>query len=624
MRYGRNYLGLLGDDDELERRRQADQLGMLNASSPDAWIEQQANLNPEWMRRQPDMTFSTYEAEHAPDMTFDVDETPKVRPDMEISLAEAEANRPQPDMTFSLDETERDNPYVNRSTPVVTASAEAPPTTYRQEQFTQPDPSMPRGLGELGDRWTAAEHGALDQSGLLGDEGYGVGEGLRDFIPLAAGLGLDLAFNKGRGAGRVAAGGMQAISDEESRRDRKKAQRTNEAIAIRRARQDEANASERGQDRELGWANYAQREETNKRLAEMQKYKIDPNHPQAQAMLDFVKNQTGVDTSGLSTQQQGQVMPVAGRVQELTTAPLRQAGVTRADLDVKHELAPRTAQDLADQGVTVEEGTRGSRMRTLGAERDVKNPMLDDFGAPILPEGITDDGRYAQIAQRDPEKAQRYMNTLQDTTKLEKLNEQLIGIRRAVDAIDMRGRTRNNPEFAKLVGQWNDVEEAYQAELFRAQDRGAPQVYEDKRFQSRIGAPFAIEDVPGQPLAALQSALTDQSSMLQGRLDAIRGRRSEFINAVFGPQGKGGTGRPDSRAGAPLGPGQFEVPGDLGVAGGRSVRSTPDIPEQAPQETPGPRRAVRQADGTYEVEGGAGNYTESEIRKLIRKGAVRL
>lgn len=598
------------DYDELERRRRADELASaFTPASPDAWIEQQANRDPTWMRRQADMTFSVPEAEDAPDMNIGLDEA-EFHPDMTFSLEETE----RPDMTFTLDETERQPSSV--SAPITSASRTDEPTLEPTMSALLRDRSMGQPAGrfpELDNQWRDAEQAALGRSGYMGEESYGFGEGLRDFAPMAIGGALDVLLNKGRGLGALTAGGMQALSMERARRDADKKRAGEFALDARRQRQYDDQAGLRAGDQALGWANYDQRAETNRRLAEMQRYNIDPNHPQALAMLEHVKQQTGVDTSGLSTKQQGQAMPLAGRVQDLQLAPRKAADVTRAELDVKHELAPRSADDEAMRGTVVEEGTRGAKLRTAGAERDLKNPVLDDFGAPILPQGITDDGRFAQIAQRNPELAQRYSNTVQDLGKLEKLNVDLVKVRDAIDAIPLQGRTRNNPKFAKLAGLWDEFEGAYQAEVFKAQDRGAPQVYEDRRFQGQIGAPMTWEDSVGQPVAALKSAFTNQKAMLEGRLSAIRGRRAAFIESTFGPQ---------QQRGGPPGYGPQDRPSNLGVTGPRGVRNTPPIPQAAaPQPGGDVPRAVRQRDGTFAIDGEI--YTEDEVQRLMRKGLVQ-
>lgn len=611
MNYPRG-LGLYDDEDELERRRQADALGGLNASSPDDWISQQADRNPAWMRKQPDMNFSLAEAEQAPDMHFGLDEAERApdmtfgldeaenAPDMDFSLAETE----RPDMQFSLAETERPDMSFTL------ADTEQPPAAMRLDARSQPVSQAAGFLdgprrAELGaidtgdepnieDEWGRAERTALQRSGYLGDDSYGAGEAIRDFAPMLIGGGLDLAFNKGRGLGNIAVGGAHALGEERERRDKQHGRAADDAIAIRRQRQYADQAGLRAGDQELGWANYAERVKQGTRLGEKQDFEINPNNPQAQAMDQHVKDLTGVDQSGLSVKQQGQAMPLARGVQELQNAPLRAAAVTRAESDTEHELAPRTAADAGDKAAEVEARARPEKMITAGEEKDLKNPAIDSGGAPLLPPGIRDTtGRFSQLALRNPEEATRTVNTVQDMTKLEGITGEMVKIRQAIDKIPMNGRTRNNPEFAKLLGAWDENEGAYQAEYFKAQDRGAPQIYEDKRFQGQIGQPMTLEDSVGQPIAALRSALTNQENLLKGRQQALQQRRQAFVEAKFGPQGAAPSGVGGRQN---LGP-DAGHPSNLGVTG-----KPPPIPASAPAPSSNGKRmlTVESPDGQIE------------------------
>lgn len=598
----RNRLGMIDEDDELERRRRADEVASFGMGSPDAWLEQQANRNPAWMRRQPDMSIGTFEAEQAPDMEIGLDEA-EARPDMSFSEQEtATAPDPlfRPDMTISLEEAEANRPQL-RSQPMAAG--------YESEMQPRMSALMPRDGGIEG-RWAEAENRALDRSGYGAEEEYGLGEGIRDFAPMAIGGTLDILLNKGRGLGELAAGGMQALSMENTRRDRAKQAAANDALAMRRQRQYDDQAGLRSGDQALGWANYAERVKTGQRLGERQDFDINPENPQAQAMSQHVEGLTGVDQSGLSVRQQGQAMPLARGVQELEIAPQKAAAVTRAELDTEHELAPRTAADAGMRGAAVEAITRPEKMITAAEERDIKNPALDSGGAPMLPQGIRDTtGKFAQLAQRNPDEALRTTNTVQDMTKLERLTGEMIKVRQAIDKIPLQGRTRNNPEFAALLGQWEENEGAYQAEYFRAQDRGAPQVYEDRRFQGQIGQPMTWEDGAGQPIAAFRSALTDQENLLKGRMAALQQRRAAFIEAKFGPQGDA----------APSG-GAQQRPDRLPVTGQKRA----DVPRVDDVISGGGKpRATRQPNGAWLIDGGDETYTEEEIQRLMRKGAIQ-
>lgn len=94
---------------------------------------------------------------------------------------------------------------------------------------------LPKPDPEMDERWRAAENTALDRSA---PEQYGAAEGIRDFAPMAVGSILDILVNKGRGLGTLAAGGMQALSAESSRRDAARTQAAKEAMGIRGQREE--------------------------------------------------------------------------------------------------------------------------------------------------------------------------------------------------------------------------------------------------------------------------------------------------------------------------------------------------------------------------------------------------
>jgi hypothetical protein len=611
------------DEDELDERRRADELMTFGMGSPDAFIEQQANRNPDWMRRRPDMTIGTFEAEQAPDMTFGIDEAERA-PDMEFSEIETDtAPNPafEPDMEISLAEAEGLQPeqFARTQAPVSAgayqSTAARPPVSMEAEQFGL-EQARPRGLGEIDQRWADAENQALDDSSFQEEE-YGIGEGLRDFIPLAAGLGLDIAFNKGRGVGNVAAGGMQAISSENTRRDRKKQQASENALAVRRQRQYESDDGLRRGDQALGWAGLAERRAANARLAQRQDYDLNPDNPAAAAAAGHVKALTGVDQSGLSTKQQGQVMPLAGRAQGLAYAPLEEEARTRAQLDTEHELAPRTAADAGDKAAEIEARARPERMITAGEEKDLKNPAIDSGGAPLLPQGIRDTtGKFTQLAQRNPDEAQRVVNTVTDMSKLENLTVQMVKVREAINQFPNTQHTKNNPEFSNLIGQWDELEGAYQAEYFKAQDRGAPQVYEDKRFQGKIGSPMTLEEAAKHPIEAVEAFFTNQKATLDGRLSALQQRKNAFVEAKFGRQDAAGGGGGTGTGGHERLPVTNQRRGQVPLVKDVVQGAPPD-----PRAGEGKPRAIQRPDGAYDIDGET--YTEDEIQRLMRKGLVQ-
>lgn len=93
---------------------------------------------------------------------------------------------------------------------------------------------LPREQPELDQLWEGSERQALALANQGGS--YGVAEGIRDFAPMAVGGLLDILVNKGRGLGALAAGGMQALSREQSRRDERQQTAAKQALAMRQQR----------------------------------------------------------------------------------------------------------------------------------------------------------------------------------------------------------------------------------------------------------------------------------------------------------------------------------------------------------------------------------------------------
>ena len=486
----------------------------------------------------PDMVIGLDEAENAPDMTFSVEEAE--RPDMTFA-PQWLTSEPTPTALPA------DPPSMRISDPSMAISAPQPdPEAERQyaasiaQQQQRPafDPMSVRPLDpELDAQWRNAERTALSRSGYSGSQPYGFGEGVRDFAPMAIGAGLDIALNKGRGLGALFGGGMQALSGERSRRQAEAKNAGAFALDARNQRQDEMGASLRADDNALGWANLMERQSQNARLAEAQRYALDPNHPQAAAMRDYIAKLSGVDTTGLSTKQQGQGMPMATNVQELALAPHEAAAREQAVSDVRHENAPRAASDEVAKQIAVEQGTRQEKAISQQLTQDITNPQLQATGSARLPQGIADDGRFQEIARRDPKLAGQIIQTYEDMVKLEGLSQELVPLRESIDKIPIQRRTRADKEFANLIGQWDDREGAYQAALFEAQNRGVPQSFEQTQYNRKIGAPMGWEDVPLSPVDAARAAVVNETEVLRGRSQSAKRTREQFVQKRFGPQG---------------------------------------------------------------------------------------
>lgn len=140
--------------------------------------------------------------------------------------------------------------------------------------LARPDPEMDA-------KWRQAEDLALrkSQQGTT----YGVAEGVRDFAPMGIGALLDILVNKGKGLGVLAAGGMQAIGQEQSRRDAAQKAAAAQALAIRQQRESGADRAIQAQHAMLRSA------ELEQRMAEFRRLHPDmtPEEAKAAALADI-------------------------------------------------------------------------------------------------------------------------------------------------------------------------------------------------------------------------------------------------------------------------------------------------------------------------------------------------
>jgi hypothetical protein len=585
--YGR-YL----DPDEFEqyeRRKLADERASLAVGSPDSWIEQQANRNPAWMRRQPDMSFTLEEAETAPDMRFELDEAdPPV--DMRFSLDEAE----RPDMEFSLEETE---PGLSpqRSAPIAAASASQSALQPRMSSLLQ----KPGGLDE---RWLTAENTALDRSGLTGDESYGFGEAIRDFAPMAIGGTLDVLLNKGRGLGALTAGGMQALSSERSRRDANKKQAADQALAIRRQR-------EAGGDPELErtyklaqmerWAKQGELGEGNLEQRGIQTmisqaklaYEQDPNNPQALALVAKVKDITGIDLTGLGNQAQGRVMGVVGRQQGAQLAGPMADARNRSDLGYAAPIAKQKEIGSA-------EGALAAAPTTAAANAAVGK----------VPERAVRDEAFATQFAKDNEasiKIALALNAIEGKAQGGQPAPGLDPVTRIGSRIP--GATQMFPErftqdVQTVLQNLDLAEEAYS----RDQSGAAIGVKEAAKF---------LRQVIGSPMASAQDVQAAITRFNERNNEYLRGRAAanpQAAQSVLSASGLNLGARPQQPAAA----------GPVRLGGGRSQAQATPVGGQASGgmvNAPGGGRVLM-----VDPEGEQGEVSEAEAAELERQGYRRV
>lgn len=402
----------------------------------------------------------------------------------------------------------------------------APPRGGLSSLLTPRDP-------EMESRWRGAEQQALERSGYQGGQSYGAGEAVRDFAPMVVGGGLDILLNKGRGLGALAGAGMQAMQSEDARRSKDATAAGNFALQARQQREQQGNpeldAAYKGAQienwtaqRELGWANLDQRDIKQRALEAQRTLENDPQNAQALALAAQIKTQTNgaIDVVGqLGTKNLGRSMPLATNAQRLELAEPMAAASARGTIGSQLSLEPETTAAAA----------RKETATTL-AQKKAANPALDDSGAPIAPPGtsVQGGGSYAELAKRNPAEADKIKQTDQDMSALATAHDNLSKIRAQIDGLSMMQRTANDPQFAALLGEWNDEVKRYQTLQFAAQNRGVPQAFEQKIFDVQVGNPMTWEDAASQPGTAIKSALSNQQAMMSGQHTSMQRAQEQF------------------------------------------------------------------------------------------------
>lgn len=513
------------------------------------------------------------------------------------------------------------------------ASARQPPAAEPQSRGSLASLIQPRDA-EMDSRWRGAEQQALDRSGYTGKQSYGAGEAVRDFAPMAVGGVLDILLNKGRGVGAIAGAGMQANAQMAATRQKEAGQAADFATQARNQRESASNSGLDAaykdaqiqnwqEQRDLGRGNLQQRD-IKQQFQEMKlRLEHDPNDPQALAMAAQLKEITGMDVMGqLGAQNQGRIMPVAGRQQQLANAQPMAAASEQGRIDTDLANAPATTAAAANKETA-----------TTLANKAAANPELDATGKPIMPPGVDLAGSgYATLAQRNPTAAAKVIQSDMDIESLKQAHSNLSNIRAQIDAIPLQGRTRNNPEFARLYGQWQTDKGAYQTKLFDAQNRGVPQAFEQKLFDVSVGDPQTWEDAAANPVAAGRSALTDQGAMMKGQAEAIARSQQQFRQkwGFQAPQqapqptaaapGGPSTARPGQAFNVPLGAKGYNPKADtLGDVnpGGDALGSgpTPKVPVGGAPPSPMQFRPSGMQDGSVYVTDPATGRTKRVTRE---------
>lgn len=522
-------------------------------------------------KRRPDMEigldeWDRYQAEHKP-MEISLDEWDKyqrgLQPDMEIGLDEAdkfdkrkqderemlaELDQPEPTQPSAAAQPEPTQPEPTQPQMDLTQDPEALAGSdewqkWNTERAQQSDPTrtatqqlygklvglLPKPDAEMSGLWRAAEQRSLKRSGYGGDNTYGIGEGLRDFAPMAIAGILDALINKGRGLPYLAVGGMNANVAARKEREAREERAGKFALEARQQRemardsplnnaykiaqmQNWADQSARG------WGNLDQRQLGTMIAQARLAYEQNPKDPQALKLVALVQQLTGIDLAGLSNKGVATIAPIVGRQQGADlaegTAASTETGRTKAALG----LEPQTTEAAAHKAEVVAK-----------RKKQATNPQLTESGEPILPPGVDFAGAgYGELAKRNPEMAARVLQTDQDMEALRRGHANLMQVRIAIDQIPLEHRTMNDPAFAKLFGKWQADKGAYQKLLFDAQNRGVPQAFEQHQFDIATGDPQTWEGSISHPLESIRSAITDQQAQMSGQAEAMERNQAQF------------------------------------------------------------------------------------------------
>lgn len=453
-------------------------------------------------------------------------------------------------------------------------------------------------------RWRDAENNALSRSGYMGSREYGAGEAVRDFAPMAVGTLASLLIDKGKSVPFVLGAGMEANQVEAARRQKESQAAGDFALSARHQRMaqgdpaldaayKQAQIENWQQQRAIGWENLGQRD-VRQQFQELKlRLERDPNDPQALAMANAIKEQTGVDVVGqLGAQNQGRLMPIAGRAQDLQNAAPKafagEKGRTAAELEDEPETTAAAGRKAAEEA-------RSRTIATTGAEREIQG------GTPIANADVVDPGVYAALDAQGRTKAnaaaQAYKVFEHSIATMSELAS-----KHGVQNIPSGDKSRYDAAHGAALGQLT--------ELYRTG------VINDKEYE-RMAARLPRSGGIKESATAAVGFATGNDNIL---VDQIKGAGNETLSELAGMMSQYGIAPPKARPKNSVG-GSAVAPtaGDsLPVVGGRSIKSTPPLPAGA--------TGVRQTSGTVALidpEGEEGDVPAEAVDQLLRMGYRR-
>lgn len=467
---------------------------------------------------------------------------------------------------------------------------------------------------EMDYRWRNAEQAALDKSGYLGSQSYGVGEAVRDFAPLAIGGTLDVLLNKGRGLGVLTGAAMEANATEAVRRQKQAQAAGDFALSARDQRESTRNGpldaaykqaqieNWQAQD-ERARLNIENRGRNTDLRAVMQQYKLDPNNPEAVSKARLIQELSNVDMSGLSNAAQASLMSLLSGNQKLENAQPIAAASAQGRIDT--ELANEPATTAAAARKAAAEASARTRA-TASAER------ADSSEEDIGNSEITDPKVWAS--------ASRNTTSVGNANKIAAAAAQFDQAMGDMSALQAKNGTMVMPSGDKSA--YDAAQTAAIGGLTTLFQTGVINEQEYKRYIQRIPE-------SGVSKGSVYGAITDKN-VVGEQIAGTRGELLKIFDRGLGQYGrryKAPSAQPQNSPSPAAGAG----PENLGVTGGRRISDTPAIPlgggvSQARGQAPMSGGVVN-ARGTVRLvdpEGEEGDVPAELAEQLMRMGYRRV
>lgn len=301
-----------------------------------------------------------------------------------------ELDNPPPSMDLTRDPAALNSPMQQQQ---MAQRAPQPPAAGLPMQGSLSS-LLPQRDSQMDSRWRTAENNALDSSGYMGPQKYGVGEAVRDFAPMAVGGALDVLINHGRGlkSGAIIGAGMQANAQQQQNRDEEAKAAGSFASTARNQRESQKSglidAAYKTAQIE-NWQNIDKRANANLALHGrqtdlreiMQQYKLDPSNPEAVQKARLIQELSGVDTSGMSNAAQQALQGLLSGNQRLQNAEPQAQAARQGAINADIANAPSTTAVAAGKSAAetrARVGAQAGAERAEAGNEDIGNSTVVD------------------------------------------------------------------------------------------------------------------------------------------------------------------------------------------------------------------------------------------------------